>query len=105
MPTGRRRTASWPTCEPRWPTHPPVPALPRQRRPGAHALDTYGDDAERLGAGRVLITGPAPAEPGPALTTEHSAPVLAMLKLPGDPRQFLAEAVRTTNEEFAGTLA
>ncbi|UOB08415.1 aldehyde dehydrogenase family protein [Streptomyces sp. HP-A2021] len=23
VPTGRRRTASWPTCEPRWPTHPP----------------------------------------------------------------------------------
>ncbi|WP_338895135.1 hypothetical protein WBG99_04805 [Streptomyces sp. TG1A-60] len=52
----------------------------------------------------MLITGLVPAEPGPALTTEHFAPVLAVLKLPGDPRQFLAEAVRTTNEEFAGTL-
>ncbi|MGW0500480.1 hypothetical protein ACWD0Z_35135 [Streptomyces sp. NPDC003007] len=52
----------------------------------------------------MLITGLAPAEPGPALTTEHFASVLAVLKLPGDPRQFLAEAVRTTNEEFAGTL-
>ncbi|MFC8822541.1 aldehyde dehydrogenase family protein [Streptomyces rochei] len=69
-----------------------------------HALDTYGDAAERIGAGRVLITGLDPAEPGPALTTEHFAPVLAVLELPGDPRQFLAEAVRTANEEFAGTL-
>ncbi|MEU0899164.1 hypothetical protein [Streptomyces massasporeus] len=40
----------------------------------------------------MLITGLAPAEPGPALTTEHFAPVLAVSKLPG-------EAVRTTNKE------
>ncbi|MEU3830581.1 aldehyde dehydrogenase family protein [Streptomyces sp. NPDC029080] len=70
----------------------------------ARALDTYGDTAERIGAGRVLITGLDPADPGPALTTEHFAPVLAVLELPGDARQFLAEAVRTANEEFAGTL-
>ncbi|MFF4935211.1 aldehyde dehydrogenase family protein [Streptomyces griseofuscus] len=70
----------------------------------ARALDTYGEDAERLGAGRTLITGLDPAAPGPVLTTEHFAPVLAVLELPGDPRRFLAEAVRTANEEFAGTL-
>ncbi|MFD5745604.1 aldehyde dehydrogenase family protein [Streptomyces massasporeus] len=58
------------------------PHYPGSDDRGAHALDTYGDDAERLGAGRVLITGLAPAEPGPALTTEHFAPVLAVLKLP-----------------------
>ncbi|MCT7352808.1 aldehyde dehydrogenase family protein [Streptomyces sp. 15-116A] len=68
------------------------------------ALDTYGDTAEQIGAGRVLITGLDPEKPGPALTTEHFAPVLAVLELPGDARQFLAEAVRTANEEFAGTL-
>ncbi|WP_381557676.1 aldehyde dehydrogenase family protein [Streptomyces eurythermus] len=70
----------------------------------ARALDAYGADAERLGAGRALITGLDPAAPGPALTTEHFAPVLAVLELPGGPRRFLAEAVRTANEEFAGTL-
>lgn len=58
------------------------PHYPGSHDRSPHALDTYGDDAERLGAGRVLITGLAPAEPGPALTTEHFAPVLAVLKLP-----------------------
>ncbi|MEU2354860.1 aldehyde dehydrogenase family protein [Streptomyces misionensis] len=70
----------------------------------ARALGAYGDDAERIGAGRVLITGLDPAAPGPALTTEHFAPVLAVLEIPGDPRHFLAEAVHTANEEFTGTL-
>ncbi|MGW0916586.1 aldehyde dehydrogenase family protein [Streptomyces sp. NPDC002784] len=50
------------------------PHYPGSDDRGTHALDTYSDDAERLGAGRVLITGLAPAEPGPALTTEHFAP-------------------------------
>ncbi|WP_225630150.1 hypothetical protein [Streptomyces solaniscabiei] len=52
----------------------------------------------------MLITGLDPAAPGPALTTEYFAPVLAVLELAGDTRQFLAEAVRTANEKFAGTL-
>ncbi|MFD3945497.1 aldehyde dehydrogenase family protein [Streptomyces sp. NPDC058579] len=69
----------------------------------ARALDAY-DGAERIGGGRVLITGLDPAENGPALTGEFFAPVLAVLELPGDARQFLAAAVRAANEDLAGTL-
>ncbi|WP_432178732.1 aldehyde dehydrogenase family protein [Streptomyces sp. NBC_00063] len=67
------------------------------------ALDTY-TAAERIGAGRVLITNLDPLEPGPALTTEFFAPVLGVLELPGDTRLFLDEAVHAANVKFAGTL-
>ncbi|MFE5483951.1 aldehyde dehydrogenase family protein [Streptomyces sp. NPDC056527] len=67
------------------------------------ALASY-PDAERIGGGRVLITGLDPSDPGPALTTEHFGPVLGVLELPGEGRQFLDEAVRTANERLAGTL-
>lgn len=69
----------------------------------AAALESY-PQARVLG-GRVLIEGIDAAEPGPALTTEYFAPVLGVLELPGDERAFLASAVRTANEECAGTLA
>ncbi|MEU9859504.1 aldehyde dehydrogenase family protein [Streptomyces sp. NPDC047971] len=69
----------------------------------ARALDAY-EGAERVGAGRVLITGLDPAAPGPALTVESFSPVLAVLELPGDAREFLAAAVRTANEDLTGTL-
>ncbi|MFD4606388.1 aldehyde dehydrogenase family protein [Streptomyces sp. NPDC058464] len=68
----------------------------------AQALASY-PSAERI-AGRVLIEGLDPGEPGPALTTEYFAPVLAVLELPGNAGEFLDEAVCTANEKFAGTL-
>ncbi|MFF8726624.1 aldehyde dehydrogenase family protein [Streptomyces sp. NPDC015171] len=69
----------------------------------AQALGAY-PGAESVDGGRVLIGNLDPAAPGPALTTEYFAPVLAVLELPGAARPFLDEAVRTANEEFAGTL-
>ncbi|GAA3168286.1 MULTISPECIES: aldehyde dehydrogenase family protein [Streptomyces] len=69
----------------------------------ARALESYAD-AENIGAGRVLIKSLDPAHPGPALEGEYFAPVLAVLELPGSPRQFLDDAVRAANESFAGTL-
>ncbi|MEU8526019.1 MULTISPECIES: aldehyde dehydrogenase family protein [Streptomyces] len=60
--------------------------------------------AERIGGGRVLIEGLDAADPGPALTSEYFAPVLAVLEIPGDAGTFLTEAVRAANERFAGTL-
>ncbi|PVC76125.1 aldehyde dehydrogenase family protein [Streptomyces sp. CS081A] len=69
----------------------------------ATALASY-PGAENIGAGRVLIKDVDPADPGPALASEYFGPVLAVLELPGDARRFLDEAVRTANEEFAGTL-
>jgi aldehyde dehydrogenase (NAD(P)+) len=57
--------------------------------------------AEKIGD-RVLITDLA--DPGPALTTEYFAPVLAVLELPGDAAAFLDNAVRTANADFTGTL-
>ncbi|MER8037724.1 aldehyde dehydrogenase family protein [Streptomyces hydrogenans] len=67
------------------------------------AVDAY-PGARHLPGGRVLLTDLDPSDPGPALTTEYFGPVLAVLELPGDMRQFLDEAVRTANERFAGTL-
>ena len=43
-------------------------------------------------------------EPGPAVTTEYFGPVLAVLEVPGDRREFLTAAVDTANEKLAGTL-
>ncbi|MFF4353874.1 aldehyde dehydrogenase family protein [Streptomyces sp. NPDC001530] len=66
------------------------------------ALGAY-PNARRLGD-RVLIEGLDPHEPGPALTTEYFAPVLAVLELPGEAQDFLDTAVHTANDQFAGTL-
>ncbi|MGV9790955.1 aldehyde dehydrogenase family protein [Streptomyces sp. NPDC004673] len=60
--------------------------------------------AETVSGGRVLIEIPDSEEPGPALSAEYFAPVLAVLELPGDTRQYLERAVRTANERFTGTL-
>ncbi|MGW6457139.1 aldehyde dehydrogenase family protein [Streptomyces sp. NPDC055078] len=68
----------------------------------AGALAAYSG-ARRIGD-RVLIEGLDPRDPGPALTTEYFAPVLGVLELPGAPGAFLADAVDTVNEKFAGTL-
>ncbi|MDT0309586.1 aldehyde dehydrogenase family protein [Streptomyces sp. DSM 44917] len=68
----------------------------------ALALDAY--PSAHAQGGRVLIDGLDPAEPGPALRTEYFAPVLAVIELPGTGREFLDEAVRTANEDCAGTL-
>jgi aldehyde dehydrogenase (NAD(P)+) len=53
--------------------------------------------------GRLLL-GLDRRGPGPALSDEYFAPVLGVLELPGDARRFLAAAVETANETFAGTL-
>ncbi|MGW1493527.1 aldehyde dehydrogenase family protein [Streptomyces sp. NPDC002402] len=66
------------------------------------ALESY-PSAEVLEE-RVLIAGIDAQEPGPVLTTEYFAPVLGVLELPGDAGEFLGAAVRTANEDFAGTL-
>ncbi|MET7701814.1 aldehyde dehydrogenase family protein [Streptomyces sp. NPDC005485] len=66
------------------------------------ALTAY-PDARRIGE-RLLVEGLDERQPGPALTTEYFAPVLGVLELPGDARQFLDTAVRTANEKFTGTL-
>ncbi|MEU5239439.1 hypothetical protein ACH4UR_25565 [Streptomyces lydicus] len=71
----------------------------------AQALLSYADaNAERIGGGRVPTTNLDPVTPGPALTTEYFAPVLAALELPGEIGQFIDEAVRPANEDFTGTL-
>ncbi|WP_316525488.1 aldehyde dehydrogenase family protein [Kitasatospora brasiliensis] len=69
----------------------------------AQALDAY-PGAERLGHGRVLLSGLDLHRAGPALTTEYFAPVLGVLELPGAAREFLDTAVRAANEDFTGTL-
>jgi aldehyde dehydrogenase (NAD(P)+) len=61
--------------------------------PGAEAL---GPDRDR-----VLVTA---GESGDVTTTEYFAPVLGVLELPGTGQAFLDEAVRTANEELAGSL-
>ncbi|MER6393848.1 aldehyde dehydrogenase family protein [Streptomyces sp. NPDC001523] len=66
------------------------------------ALDGYPD--ARILDERVLVEGVDPNAPGPLLTTEYFAPVLGVLELPGNAREFLDSAVRTANEDFAGTL-
>lgn len=59
--------------------------------------------AEPIGD-RLLIADIDPDEPGQALRTEYFAPVLGVLTLPGKAGDFLKEAVRVSNESFAGTL-
>ncbi|MFF8567365.1 aldehyde dehydrogenase family protein [Streptomyces albidoflavus] len=84
---------------------PPRPAYyPGSDTRVAQAVAAYDGGAERLGGERVLITGLDPDDPGPALTSEYFAPVLAVLELPGNNVQFLQRAVTTVNEQFSGTL-
>lgn len=68
----------------------------------ARALTSY-PGAQVIGA-RVLVEGVDARDPGPLLTTEYFAPVLGVLELPGEAPEFLEHAVRTANEDFAGTL-
>lgn len=62
--------------------------------------------AEPLGSGgeRTLITGIQPENSEDALHTEYFAPVYGVLELPGDASEFLARAVKVSNDEFEGTL-
>ena len=64
----------------------------------AGACDAY-PDAENIG-GRVLVTGAQ--DRTYLLQNESFAPVLGVIELPG--ADFLANAVRTANDEFVGTL-
>jgi aldehyde dehydrogenase (NAD(P)+) len=74
----------------------------------AQACQAY-PDAEQVRS-RVLISVPGDTgdpddtTPEPALVTEYFGPVLGVMELPGDAPAFLAAAVRTANERFAGTL-
>ncbi|MFD5539749.1 aldehyde dehydrogenase family protein [Streptomyces sp. NPDC127079] len=60
-------------------------------------------EAEHIGE-RLLIPDLDADHPGQALTTEYFAPVLGVLELPGSERQFLSDAVKAANDQFAGTL-
>ncbi|MYX43620.1 aldehyde dehydrogenase, partial [Streptomyces sp. SID89] len=83
---------------------PPRPAYyPGSDERVAQACASYGD-AERISGGRVLIRDLDPADPGPAVSSEYFAPVLAVMELPGDLGRFLDTAVRTANEKLTGTL-
>ncbi|MGF1240190.1 aldehyde dehydrogenase family protein [Streptomyces sp. 2-6] len=83
---------------------PPRPAYyPGSDERVAQACASYGD-AERISGGRVLIRDLDPADPGPAVSSEYFAPVLAVMELPGDLGRFLDAAVRTANEKLTGTL-
>jgi aldehyde dehydrogenase (NAD(P)+) len=64
----------------------------------AQACAAYPDG--EVTGGRVLIVN----GDGPLLTDEYFAPVLGVLELPGNPRQFLDNAVAAANERFTGTL-
>jgi aldehyde dehydrogenase (NAD(P)+) len=68
----------------------------------AEALASYAG-AERIGE-RLLIGGLDRAKPGQVAETEYFAPVLGVMELPGQAHVFLDEAVRVSNEQFAGTL-
>ncbi|MFC4374252.1 aldehyde dehydrogenase family protein [Nocardia halotolerans] len=69
----------------------------------AGACESY-PGAERLGGGRVLVTGLAPSPAEPLLTEEYFAPVFGVVELPGTEAEFTRAAARTANEAFAGTL-
>jgi aldehyde dehydrogenase (NAD(P)+) len=64
----------------------------------ARAVAAY--PGAEVAGGRVLVT----SDGGPLLTDEYFAPVLGVLELPGNPRQFLDAAVEAANERFTGTL-
>ncbi len=67
------------------------------------ALASY-PNADRLSSGRVLIHDLDPGDEAALLTTEYFAPVLGIVELPCDGQQFFAEAVKTVNDRFIGTL-
>lgn len=62
--------------------------------------------AEKLGpnGGRLLISDLKASADEPALSGEYFAPVYGVVEIPGVRADFAAEATRTANEEFAGTL-
>ena len=79
-------------------TPPRMAFYPGSDRRVADACDRY-PDAERIG-NRVLIAGGADRRY--LLQTEFFAPVLGVIELPG--ADFLNAAVRSANDDFAGTL-
>ncbi|GAA1463231.1 aldehyde dehydrogenase family protein [Williamsia maris] len=60
--------------------------------------------ADVLTGGRVLIHDIDPGKEIDLLQTEYFAPVLGVIELPYGADQFAAEAVRTVNSDFVGTL-
>ncbi|MGY2007071.1 aldehyde dehydrogenase family protein [Nocardia gipuzkoensis] len=68
----------------------------------AGALASY-PEAERLGAGRVLVDG-LPRTGTPLLRTEYFSPVLGVVELPYAGGEFLQRAVDFANAELTGTL-
>ncbi|MEU2036848.1 aldehyde dehydrogenase family protein [Nocardia amamiensis] len=68
----------------------------------AGALASY-PEAERLGAGRVLIDQ-LPRTDTPLLRTEYFSPVLGVVELPYAGGEFLHRAVDFANAELTGTL-
>lgn len=68
----------------------------------AGALASY-PEAERLGAGRVLVAG-LPRTGTPLLRTEYFSPVLGVVELPYAGGEFLQRAVDFANAELTGTL-
>ncbi|WP_159922401.1 MULTISPECIES: aldehyde dehydrogenase family protein [Nocardia] len=68
----------------------------------AGALASY-PEAERLGAGRVLVDG-LPPTGTPLLRTEYFSPVLGVVELPYAGGEFLQRAVDFANAELTGTL-
>ncbi|MEU2103410.1 MULTISPECIES: aldehyde dehydrogenase family protein [unclassified Nocardia] len=68
----------------------------------ADALASY-PQAERLGAGRVLVDG-LPPTGSPLLRTEYFSPVLGVVELPYAGGEFLQRAVDFANAELTGTL-
>jgi aldehyde dehydrogenase (NAD(P)+) len=74
---------------------------------GAAAGGPGQSDAAAGGPGQSDAAAGGPGQSNAendALTTEYFAPVLGVLELPGNPRAFLDDAIRTANERFAGTL-
>ncbi|MGW4328443.1 aldehyde dehydrogenase family protein [Nocardia sp. NPDC004573] len=68
----------------------------------ADALASY-PEAERLGAGRLLVDG-LPRTGTPLLRTEYFSPVLGVVELPYAGGDFLQRAVDFANAELTGTL-
>ncbi|KXF48844.1 aldehyde dehydrogenase [Rhodococcus sp. SC4] len=68
----------------------------------AQALASY-PNGERIG-GSVLVENLDLDDPQAALNTEYFAPVLGVLELSGPAGSFLSDAVKVSNEQFAGTL-
>ncbi|MGU3432249.1 aldehyde dehydrogenase family protein [Actinomycetes bacterium M1A6_2h] len=71
----------------------------------ASATTTF-PNAERRGpnGGRVLVTDLDPGSYAPLLQTEYFSPVIGVIELPYNGKEFARRAVATANEDFIGTL-